>query len=67
MNLCLKQEKSMQKEGYKGLIGLGRGKPCKKNDRKRQKNEIEPWPSRMEREKLKNLFEKMFDSTENLF
>ena len=27
----------MQKEGYKGLTGLGREKPCKKNGGKRQK------------------------------
>ena len=32
--------KIMQKKGYKGLTGLGRGKPCKKNGRKRQKIEI---------------------------
>ena len=39
-------------------------KRLEENDKK---IEIEPWPSRMEREKLKNLFEKVFDSTENLF
>ena len=50
--------KKMQREGYKGLTGLGRGKPCKKNGRKRQKFEIEPWPSRMEREKVKNFLKK---------
>ena len=50
--------KKMQKEGYKGLTSLGRGKPCKKNGGKRQKIEIEPWPSRMEREKLKNFLKK---------
>ena len=31
----------MQKEGYKGLTGLGREKPCKKNGGKRQKKLIE--------------------------
>ena len=55
----------MQNEGYNGLTGLERGKPCKKNGRKQQKIEIVPWPSRMEREKLKKLFEKVFDWTEN--
>ena len=31
----------MQKEGYKGLTGLGREKSCKKNGGKRQKKLIE--------------------------
>ena len=48
----------MQKEGYNGLTSLERVKPCKKNGRKRQKIEIEPLPSRMEREKLKNFLKK---------
>ena len=30
----------MQKEGYKGLTGLGREKPCKKNGGKTTKNWI---------------------------
>ena len=45
----------MQKEGYKGLTGLGRGKPCKKNGGKRKKFDGKPCPIRREREKsLKN-------------
>ena len=46
----------MQKEGYKGLTGLGREKPCKKNGGKWQKNGLEPWPSRIEREKKLKFF-----------
>ena len=48
----------MQKEGYKGLTSLGREKPCKTNKGKQQKIGLEPWPSRMEREKVENFFEK---------
>ena len=49
----------MQKEGYRGLTDLGREKPCKKNGGKRQKqNGLEPWTSRIEREKLKNFLKK---------
>ena len=32
----------MQKEGYKGLTGLGREKPCKIFGWKRQKSSVEP-------------------------
>ena len=49
----------MQKEGYKGLTGLGREKPCKKNGGKRQKNWLEPWPHRIERKKSWKTFEKV--------
>ena len=45
---------------------MERGKPCKKIDRKRQKNEDLPWPSCMEREKGE-LFEKVFNLSEKLF
>ena len=38
MNKCMKTWNKMQKEGYNGLTGLERGKPCKRNGRKRQKN-----------------------------
>ena len=52
----------MQKEGYKGLTGLGREKPCKKNGGKRQKIGLEPWLSRIEREKkLKNFGKSEFE------
>ena len=49
----------MQKEGYKGLTDLGREKPCKKNGGKWQKIGLEPWPSRIEREKSWKTFEKV--------
>ena len=45
----------MQKEGYKGLIGLGRGKPCKNNGGKHQKIDVKPCSSRREREKFEKL------------
>ena len=41
----------MQKEGYNGLIGLERGKHCKKTGGKQQKIEDEPCPNRRERER----------------
>ena len=50
----------MQKEGYNGLIGLERGKPCKKTGGKRQKIEDEPCPKWREREREK--FEKLLKS-----
>ena len=34
---CMKAWNKMQKEGYKGLTGLGRQKPCKNFGGKRQK------------------------------
>ena len=48
----------MQKEGYKGLTSLGREKPCTKNGGKRQKIGLEPWPSRIEREKVEKFLKK---------
>ena len=49
----------MQNEWYKGLTGLRREKPCKKNGGKWQKIILEPWPSRIEREKVEKTFEKV--------
>ena len=37
-----------------GLTGIWREKPCKKNDKKRQKSEVEPSPNQRERENLGN-------------
>ena len=51
----------MQKEGYKGLTGLGREKPYKKNGGKRQKIWLKPWPSRIERERFENLLKSKFE------
>ena len=52
----------MQKEGYKGLIGLGREKPCKKNGGKRQKNLIEALTeSYIERESFENFLKSKFE------
>ena len=49
----------MQKEGYKCLTGLGRGKHCKKNGEKQQKIDGKPCPIRRERErKVWKTFEK---------
>ena len=47
----------MQKEGYKGLTGLEREKPCKKNGGKRQKNLIEALTKSYRERKLRKLFE----------
>ena len=57
----------MQKEGYKGLTGLGREKPCKKNGGKRQKIRLEPWPSCIEREKVEKLLKTWVWTRENQF
>ena len=57
----------MQKEGYKGLTGLGREKPCKKNGGKRQKIGLEPWLSRIEREKVEKLLKKWVWTHEHQF
>ena len=45
----------MQKEGYKGLTGLGRQKPCKKFGRKQQKILSGALPSRRERGKFEKV------------
>ena len=55
----------MQKEGYKGLIGLGREKHCKKYGGKRQKIGLEPWLSHIEREKVEKLLKKWVWTREN--
>ena len=40
-------------------IDIWREQPCKKNDKKRQKSEVEPSSNRREREKSLETFEKM--------
>ena len=55
----------MQNEGYKGLTGLGREEPCKKNGGKQQKIGLEPWPSLIEREKVEKLLKKWVWTREN--
>ena len=50
----------MQKEWYKGLTGLGREKPCKKNGGKWQKNMIEALTESYRERKSLKLFEKVF-------
>ena len=57
----------MQNEGYKGLTGLGREEPCKKNGGKQQKIGLEPWPSLIEREKVEKLLKKWVWTHENKF
>ena len=57
----------MQKEGYKGLTGLEREKPCKKNGGKRQNIGLETWPSRIEREIVEKLLKKWVWTHENQF
>ena len=47
-------------EGYKGLIGLGRENPCKKNGGKQQKIWLKPWPRRKEREGFENFLKSKF-------
>ena len=55
----------MQKEWYKGLTGLGREKPCKKNGGKWQKIWLKPCPSRIERERVWNFLKKCFNTWES--
>ena len=57
----------MQKEGYKGLNGLGRGKPCKKNGGKWQKIDVKPCPSRREREKFEKILKSEFEQVKISF
>ena len=57
----------MQKEGYKGLIGLGREKPCKKNGGKQQRIWLKPWPSRIERESFENFLKSKFEHVKIIF
>ena len=51
--------KLMQKEGYKGLTGHGRGKPCKKNGGKMTKNRIGALTESYRDRKSWNFFEKV--------
>ena len=57
----------MQKEGYKGLTGFRRGKPCKKNEGKRQKIDVKPCPSRRKREKFEKLLKSEFEQVKISF
>ena len=57
----------MQKEGYKGLTGLGREKSCKKNGGKRQKIDVKPCPIRREREKFEKLLKSEFEQVKISF
>ena len=57
----------MQKEGYKALTGLGRGKPCKKNGEKWQKIDVKPCPSRREREKFEKILKSEFEQVKISF
>ena len=48
----------MKKEGYKGLTGVWRQKPCKRIGGKQQKNDWKPWSiEEREREKFLKKFE----------
>ena len=49
----------MQKEGWNGLIGFGRGKPCERFEGKRQKILSGALPSQRERGKFEKSFEKV--------
>ena len=51
----------MQKEGYKGLTGLGRGKPCKKNGGQWQKIDGKPCLIRRDREKFEKFLKSEFE------
>ena len=52
----------MQKEGYKGLIGLEREKPCKKFGQKRQKISVEPCQVGGTEESLKKFWKSRWTS-----
>ena len=43
--------KIKEKRRVKSLTGIWREKPCKKNDQKGQKSEVEPSPNHRERER----------------
>ena len=57
----------MKREGYKGLTGLGRGKPCKKNGGKQQKIDVKPCPSLRKREKFEKLLKSEFEQVKISF
>ena len=61
MSLCMKSWKQKQNEGYKGLTGLGREKPCKEFGWKRQKILSGALPSRRERGKFEKVLKKCFE------
>ena len=49
-----------------GLTGIWREKPCKKNDKKRQKSEVETSSNRRERENLGNFWKSQNPFLKNL-
>ena len=57
----------MQKEGYKGFTGYGRGKPYKKNGGKWQIFDVKPCLSRREREKFEKLLKSEFEQVKISF
>ena len=67
MSLCMKSWKKKQKEGYKGLTGLVREKPCKNLREKRQKIFSGALPSQREREKFEKVLKKCLNQSKHCF
>ena len=67
MRLCMKSWKKKKKEGYKGLTGLVREKPCKNLSEKWQKNFNGALPSRREREKFEKVLKKWSNQSKHCF
>ena len=64
----MKSWKLEQKEGYKGLTGLEREKPCKNLVENDKKSSVQPCQvGEREREKFEKGFEKVFESVKALF
>ena len=57
----------MQKEGHKGLTGLGRQKPCKNFGGKRQKILTGAQPNRRERGKFEKVRKSDFEKVQSDF
>ena len=64
---CMKSWNKMQKEGQKGLTGLGRQKPCKNLGRKRQKIFGGALAKPEREESLKNFWKKAFEKSNLTF
>ena len=61
---CMKTWNKMQKEGQKGLTGLGRQKPCKNFGRKRQKNLGGALAKSEREESLKSFWKSAFEKVQ---
>ena len=67
MKLYMKSWKEKQKEGYKGLTGLVREKPCKNLVENDKKSSVEPCQVGERERKVWKRFEKVFWMSQTLF